>query len=103
MVRIINRQAKITILSIYFNREAKANLLSKKFNRQTDRQTYLVEEAPSRSLKTEKKKKKEERLNDGNNNGQATHGARKHAWHTQAASTRPRKQPVLVRHTCTKT
>ena len=29
--------------------------------------------------------KKEERLNDGNNNGQATHGARKHAWRTQAA------------------
>ena len=32
--------------------------------------------------KTEKKK---ERLNDGENNGQATHGARKHAWRTQAA------------------
>ena len=31
--------------------------------------------------KTEKRK----RLNDGNNNGQATHGARKHAWRTQAA------------------
>ena len=37
--------------------------------------------------KTEKKKRKkeEERLNDGKNNGQATHGARKHAWRTQAA------------------
>ena len=36
--------------------------------------------------KTEKKKERErERLNDGNNNGQATHGARKHAWRTQAA------------------
>ena len=34
--------------------------------------------------KTEKKKKKK-RLNDGENNGQATHGARKHAWRTQAA------------------
>ena len=33
----------------------------------------------------EKKRKKEERLNDGDNNGQATHGARKHAWRTQAA------------------
>ena len=32
-----------------------------------------------------KKKKRRERLNDGNNNGQATHGARKHAWRTQAA------------------
>ena len=29
--------------------------------------------------------KKEKRLNDGDNNGQATHGARKHAWRTQAA------------------
>ena len=34
--------------------------------------------------KTEKKKR-EERLNDGNNNGQAAYGARKHAWRTQAA------------------
>ena len=36
---------------------------------------------------TEKKekRKKEERLNNGDNNGQATHGARKHAWRTQAA------------------
>ena len=29
--------------------------------------------------------KKEERLNNGDNNGQAMHGARKHAWGTQAA------------------
>ena len=36
--------------------------------------------------KTEKKrKKKEERLNNGDNNGQATHGTRKHAWRMQAA------------------
>ena len=36
--------------------------------------------------KTEKKKERErERLNNGDNNGQATHGARKHAWRTQAA------------------
>ena len=33
----------------------------------------------------QKKEKKERRANDGNNNGQATHGARKHAWRTQAA------------------
>ena len=31
------------------------------------------------------KKKKKERLNNGDNNGQATHGTRKHAWRTQAA------------------
>ena len=40
--------------------------------------------------KTEKKRERErerkkERLNDGNNNGQATHGACKHTWRTQAA------------------
>ena len=37
--------------------------------------------------KTERKRreKKRERLNDGNNNGQAIHGARKHAWRKQAA------------------
>ena len=32
-----------------------------------------------------KRKRKEERLNEGDNNGQATYGARKHAWRTQAA------------------
>ena len=31
------------------------------------------------------KRGEKERLNDGENNGQATHGARKHAWRTQAA------------------
>ena len=37
--------------------------------------------------KTEKKKEEEkrERAKVGDNNGQATHGARKHAWRTQAA------------------
>ena len=37
--------------------------------------------------KTEKKKKREERKRPkvGENNGQATHGARKHAWRAQAA------------------
>ena len=36
--------------------------------------------------KTEKEReKKKERLNDGTNNGQAMHGARKHIWRTQAA------------------
>ena len=33
----------------------------------------------------QKQKTERERLNDGNNNGQATHGARKHAWRKQAA------------------
>ena len=38
-----------------------------------------------KSKKTEKKEREKERLNNGDNNGQATHGARKHAWRTQAA------------------
>ena len=33
----------------------------------------------------EKKKEREKKLNDGNNNGQAMHGARKHAWRMQTA------------------
>ena len=36
-----------------------------------------------REKKTNKKEKR--RPNDGDNNGQATHGARKHAWRTHAA------------------
>ena len=32
----------------------------------------------------EKREKERKRPNNGNNNGQATHGARKHAWRTQA-------------------
>ena len=44
---------------------------------------------PEVGQKQKKERKKEERererLNDGNNNGQATHGARKHAWRMQAA------------------
>ena len=35
--------------------------------------------------KTEKKERERERAKVGDNNGQATHGARKHAWRTQAA------------------
>ena len=35
--------------------------------------------------KTERENRGEERLNDGNNNGQAMHGARKHACRAQVA------------------
>ena len=55
--------------------------------------------------KTEKKRERKrerekERLNNGDNNGQATHGARKHAWRTQAAwakSNQIRRQRVKER------
>ena len=47
--------------------------------------------------KTEKKEtKKEERLNDGNNNGQATHGAHKHAWRTQAAWAKKKERTMVI-------
>ena len=37
-------------------------------------------------VKSKRRREKKKRgLNDGDNNGQATHGARKHAWRTQAA------------------
>ena len=44
--------------------------------------------------KTEKKERKRERerLNNGDNNGQATHGALKHAWRTQAAWAKIKKK-----------
>ena len=38
-----------------------------------------------RGKKRKRREREGERLNDGNNNGQAMHGARKHAWRTQAA------------------
>ena len=34
--------------------------------------------------KNGERERKEERLNNGDNNGQATYGARKHTWHTEA-------------------
>ena len=40
--------------------------------------------SPKSKAKNGEKEEEDERLNDGENNGQATHGARKHAWRTQA-------------------
>ena len=44
-------------------------------------------EIPRSGSKAEdgEKERKRERAKVGDNNGQATHGARKHAWRTQAA------------------
>ena len=52
--------------------------------------TWEIPRSGSKAKNGEKKKERKrererERLNDGDNNGQATHGARKHAWRTQAA------------------
>ena len=40
----------------------------------------------------QKTEREEERLNDGNNKGQATHGARKHGWLMQVAWAKKRKK-----------
>ena len=44
---------------------------------------FRTREIPRSGSKAKDRERK--RLNDGSNNGQAMHGARKHAWRTQAA------------------
>ena len=46
----------------------------------------------SKRRKRKKKKKRKKRPKVGDNNGQATHGARKHEWRTQAAWAKSIKQ-----------
>ena len=45
----------------------------------------------SKKRRKRKRERERERLNNGDNNGQATHGARKHAWRTQAAWAKRRR------------
>ena len=45
-----------------------------------------------RRKKRKKRERKKERLNTGDNNGQSMHGARKHAWSTQAAWAKRKKE-----------
>ena len=45
--------------------------------------TWETPRSGSKAKNGEEREK--ERLNNGDNNGQAPHGARKHAWRTQAA------------------
>ena len=53
---------------------------------ETNFHTWKIPQSGSKGKEGEKKKvEEEERLNDVDNNGQATHGAHKHAWRTQAA------------------
>ena len=49
------------------------------------KQMFTHRRFPEVGQKQKTEKKKRERLNDGNNDGQATHGARKQAWRTQVA------------------
>ena len=47
--------------------------------------TWEIPRSGSKAEDGEKKERKKERAKVGDNNGQATHGARKHAWRTRAA------------------
>ena len=49
-------------------------------------------ESKAKDGEERKKERERERLNNGDNNGQATHGARKHAWRTQAAWAKKREK-----------
>ena len=61
--------------------------------------TWEILRSGSKAKNGERKREREkERLNDGDNNGQATHGARKHAWRTQATWA---KKIKIGSYTCT--
>ena len=60
--------------------------------------TWEFPRSGSKAKTGEEKKKEKERLNNGDNNGQATHGARKHAWRTQAAWANRFKRPNTTTH-----
>ena len=47
----------------------------------------------------EKKREKKKKTKVGENNGQATHGARRHAWRTQAAWAKIDKS-IFVQYIC---
>ena len=43
------------------------------------------------------RERKRERMNNGDNNGQATHGARQHAWRTQTAWAKKVREKMHVK------
>ena len=53
-------------------------------------------EIPQKQKTERKRRERKERLNDGNNDGQAMHGARKHAWRTQAAWANLKRHPSFT-------
>ena len=69
-----------------------ANILGEKLFR-----TWEIRRSGSKAKNGEKERERErERLNNGDNNGQATHGARKHAWRTQGARKPPGPIPKMI-------
>ena len=75
--QFFRKQIKITFKKSY----------AKHWGKQIFAQWRFPEVGKKQKMEERKERKRErERLNDGNNNGQATHGARMgHAWRTQAA------------------
>ena len=59
--------------------------------------TWEIPRSGSKAEDGEKKREKERGAKVGDNNGQATHGARKHAWRTQAAWANKRSKGNLKR------
>ena len=59
--------------------------MPKYWGKQTFSLVSFPEVGQKQKTEEKKEKKRKKRLNDGDNNGQAMHGARKHAWRTQAA------------------
>ena len=57
----------------------------RKREREREKKKEKMKEKKKEKKRERERERKRERLNDGDNNGQATHGARKHAWRTQAA------------------
>ena len=65
-------------------------LISSRYGNILGQKLFRTREFPRSGSKAKdgergERERKKERLNDGNNNGQATHGAYKHAWSMQAA------------------
>ena len=60
--------------------------------------TWEIPRSGSKAEDGEKREneRKRERAKVGDNNGQATHGARKHAWRTQAAWAKKKKVKTKV-------
>ena len=75
--------------SAFFRKKKKLSLhISSSYAKILGETNYQPGEIPRSGSKA---KDGEKRLNDGNINGQATHGARKHAWRTQAAWAKKRQ------------
>ena len=66
--------------------------ISSSYAKILDHKLFRTREIPGSGSKAEDGEKKERGAKVGDNNGQATYGARKHAWRTQAAWAKRRER-----------